>query len=89
MLRRVTEGQFDAVFAAPQCASFSVAHAPKLRSRSSPEGIRPTPARWKRFLEKHNALADVAASLSEAAHAVGAVWMIENPADCGDEGGAA
>eukprot|EP00965_Chrysotila_dentata_P155682 5145205-Pleurochrysis_carterae.AAC.1 len=75
--------------AAPTCASFSVAHVPQLRSRAEPEGVHPIPARWRRYVAKHNALATFTVDLIETAQAAGAAWMVENPADCGDRSGAA
>ena len=36
------------------------------------------------YLHKHNGLADFAARACAVADAVGAVWMLENPADRGD-----
>eukprot|EP00965_Chrysotila_dentata_P088062 2907108-Pleurochrysis_carterae.AAC.1 len=56
LLGWVRSGRFAVVFAAPPCASFSVAHVPQLRSRSEPEGIRPVPAEWAAYVRKHNAL---------------------------------
>eukprot|EP00965_Chrysotila_dentata_P176800 5839201-Pleurochrysis_carterae.AAC.1 len=71
LLRRVREGHFDADFAAPPCAYFSVAHTPQLRSRAEPKGVQPTPARWRRYMEKHNALAAFTAELIVAAQSAG------------------
>eukprot|EP00965_Chrysotila_dentata_P253529 6211289-Pleurochrysis_carterae.AAC.2 len=71
VLRWVRERRFDAVFAAPPCESFSVAHAPQLRSRAAPAGIAPAPRRWRRYLQKHSDLAGFAADVMRAAHAAG------------------
>eukprot|EP00965_Chrysotila_dentata_P031435 1047653-Pleurochrysis_carterae.AAC.1 len=46
LLRAVSAGAYDAVFAAPPCASFSVAHRPQLRSRGEPEGVAHAPPEW-------------------------------------------
>eukprot|EP00965_Chrysotila_dentata_P124735 4123817-Pleurochrysis_carterae.AAC.1 len=43
LLGRVRAGRFTAVFAAPPCLSFSVAHRPALRSRTEPGGLREVP----------------------------------------------
>eukprot|EP00965_Chrysotila_dentata_P021510 712560-Pleurochrysis_carterae.AAC.1 len=40
-------------------------------------------------MAKHNALAKFTADLVQAADGAGAAWAVENPADCGDPGGAA
>eukprot|EP00965_Chrysotila_dentata_P071416 2360232-Pleurochrysis_carterae.AAC.1 len=86
----VAERRFDAVFAAPLCALFSMASAEKLRSREEPERIEPVPRCSRRYLAKYNALAHFTADRVRAAHAAGAAWMVEqHPADCDDERGAA
>eukprot|EP00965_Chrysotila_dentata_P026854 891245-Pleurochrysis_carterae.AAC.1 len=77
------------MFAAPPCSSFSVAHTPRLRTRSEPEGTQPVPPEWAQYLRRHNTLADVTARLVRAADAAGCAWMVENPADCGDPGSVA
>eukprot|EP00965_Chrysotila_dentata_P184560 6092625-Pleurochrysis_carterae.AAC.1 len=84
LLGRVRAGRFAAVFAAPPCLSFSVAHRPALRSRAEPGGVRQVPRRWAEYLAKHNDLAESTAALVEAAAESGTPWAIENPADCGD-----
>eukprot|EP00965_Chrysotila_dentata_P243544 6205473-Pleurochrysis_carterae.AAC.1 len=40
-------------------------------------------------MEKHNALAAFTAELIVAAQSADAMWMVENPADCGDADGLA
>eukprot|EP00965_Chrysotila_dentata_P177422 5859629-Pleurochrysis_carterae.AAC.1 len=86
----VRDHRFDAVFAAPPCSSFSVAHKPPLRSRAQPEGVKPMPRRWARYVRKHNAIiAGFTAELVSAAAQAVAVWALENPADCNDAGSAA
>ena len=84
LLRRVQRGDFDAVFLATPCSSYSVAHRPQLRSRRQPDGLRNAPAEWLAYLAKHNALARWSADVIRAAVAVGALWALENPADRGD-----
>ena len=83
LLERVRRGDYDLVFAAPPCESFSVAHRPQLRSRRQKEGLRNAPPEWAAYLRKHNELAQWTAQLAQAAHQAGAVWAIENPADRG------
>eukprot|EP00965_Chrysotila_dentata_P235941 6201047-Pleurochrysis_carterae.AAC.1 len=82
-------GRYHAVFAATPCESFSVAHVPQLRTRLSPEGVTPALKRWARYLAKHNTLARFTADMMLAADEAGAVWAVENPADCGDPSGVA
>ena len=84
LVARVRRGDFDIVFIATPCASYAVAHQPRLRSRRSPLGIANVPTEWRRYLEKHNTLATLTAQLIDAADAAGAAWALENPADRGD-----
>ena len=78
--------QYDAVFIATPCSSYSVAHRPQLRSRRHPEGTPTTTASWAAYLAKHNRLAEWTARLIEAAGAAGVPWALENPADRGQRG---
>ena len=82
---RARRGDFDVVFLATPCASYSVVHRPQLRAREQPLGVDGVPRRWRRFLDKHNRLAEVSAGIIRAATASGTAWAIENPADRGDE----
>ena len=86
LLGRVLRGEFDFVFAAPPCESFSVAHRPQLRSRRQPTGLANAPHEWRAYLRKHNELAAWTARLLEAAETAGALWACENPADRGKRG---
>ena len=81
---RVQRGDFDVVFLATPCSSYSVAHRPQLRSRRSPLGTGIAPPHWRRYIDKHNELADITARLIDAAAAAGVAWALENPADRGD-----
>jgi hypothetical protein len=84
LLDAVRRGDFTSVFIATPCQSYSIAHRPQLRSRRQPLGLQNTPSEWARYLGKHNELAQFTADLVAAAHAAGASWVIENPADRGD-----
>ena len=86
LVRRVRRGDYDVVFAAPPCESFSVAHRPQLRSRRQPAGLANAPDEWKAYLRKHNELAAWTTRLAQAAHDAGALWAVENPADRGVRG---
>jgi hypothetical protein len=81
---QVAGGDFDMVFIATPCESYSVQHRPQLRSRRNPLGLPSAPAEWQAYLSKHNRLAQFTARLVAAADAAGAAWMVENPADRGD-----
>ena len=63
LIDRVRRGDYDVVFAAPPCESYSVAHRPQLRSRRSAAGLRSAPAEWHAYLRKHNELARSGSSL--------------------------
>lgn len=86
VIERVRRGDYDVVFAAPPCESFSVAHRPQLRARRMPAGHHHVPPEWHAYLRKHNELAAWTAQLARAAHDAGALWAIENPADRGLRG---
>ena len=87
LIERVRRGDYDVVFMAPPCESFSVAHRPQLRSRRRwAAGLPNAPQEWRAYLRKHNELAAWAVRLARAAHDAGALWAIENPADRGVPG---
>ena len=81
LLRGVAGGEYDLVFAAPPCSSFSVRHPVRLRSRARPQGVQPLPRGWAAYVEKHNTLADFTAALVRACHAARVPCAVENPAD--------
>ena len=85
LLARVARGEFVAIFAAPPCATFSIAHEPQLRSALQPSGLSTVPAEWKVYLLKHTALAERTAQLLLAAEQQALPWMVENPSWRGDE----
>ena len=89
LLRGVAGGDFDVVFAAPPCSSFSVRHPVRLRSRARPRGVQPPPRGWEAYVEKHNLLADFTAALVRACQAAHVPCAVENPADRSDSGSAA
>ena len=84
LVARTRRGEYDVVFIATPCESFSVAHRPQLRSRKQPDGLQNAPPEWAAYLRKHNALAAWSAQLAAAADEAGAAWAIENPADRGE-----
>ena len=43
LIARTRRGEYDVVFIATPCESFSVAHRPQLRSRKQPDGLRNAP----------------------------------------------
>jgi hypothetical protein len=59
LLACIAAGMFCAVFAAPPCSSFSVAHDPALRSDTHVRGVDPMPPEWRAYIDKHNALPHV------------------------------
>jgi hypothetical protein len=67
LLTRIRAAEFDCVFVATPCSSYSVLHDPQLRSvPAEPEGIEPIPEAWRAYLLKHNYLADFTASAIDA-----------------------
>ena len=83
LLQRIRAAEFDAVFLATPCSSYSVRHTPRLRSAAEPEGITPVPAEWRAYVEKHNLLADFSALAIDACRATRTPVGLENPADRG------
>ena len=86
ILHSVGAGEYDAVFIATPCSSYSVRHAPTLRSATEPEGILPIPAEWRAYVEKHNSLARFSARVIDACRLSATPVAVENPADRGDRG---
>ena len=82
--REVLAGEYDLVFAAPPCSSFSVRHPARLRSWARPWGVSPLPAGWEAYVHLHNRLADFTAELVRACHVAGVPCAVENPADRAD-----
>jgi hypothetical protein len=81
--RRIVAREFVAIFAAPPCQSYSIAHVPQLRSAEYPEGLPVIPERWRAYMSKHNAITRHTFELVTAAIAIDLPVMIENPADRG------
>ena len=86
LLERIAWGEFDAIFLAPPCSSFSIAHEDgggeerlKMRSKLEALGVKPPPAGWEWYLIKHNALADSTIDIMLACDASGTPWLVENP----------
>ena len=77
--------RYAAVFIATPCCSYSVGHKPQLRSRKAPTGLASVPANWRRYLTKHNLLAEFTALVIATCVRVGVEWMLENPPDRGDK----
>ena len=84
LLDRVRGGQFDAVFIATPCSSYSVHHQPALRSDTEPLGKLPVPPEWRAYLLKHNLLGDYTAQVWLACVASDTPVALENPADRSD-----
>lgn len=80
-LRRIRNGDYDIVWIAPPCSSFSTLHEEALRSKAHPNGTPEARAEWGAYLDRHNSFAIFAAVAAQAADDAGAAWGIENPAD--------
>ena len=66
ILTQIGAGEFDCVFVATPCSSFSVRHPRKLRSKANPRGVEPMPAEWAAYIAKHNKIADFSISVLNA-----------------------
>ena len=84
LLARCRRREFDAVFMAPPCSSFTPGHRPQLRSRRQPEGLTNAPQAWLAYIKKHNSLVAFAARVWRVCEAAAVPCMLENPADRGD-----
>ena len=85
ILSQITAGEFDCVFVATPCSSFSVRHPKKIRSKARPRGVDPMPAEWAAYVSKHNKIADFSISVLNACDESNIPWGLENPADRSDE----
>ena len=88
LMRRIAMGDFAAVFAAPPCATFSVAHDPVLRrcDDGQIEGVQGLPDEWKAHVKRHTSIARRTGRLLQAAHQQGLLWLCENPSFRGEKG---
>ena len=84
ILQRIRAGEFDSVFVATPCSSYSVHHQPALRSDTQPKGKQPVPPEWRAYLLKHNLLGDYTAQVWSACVASDTPVALENPADRSD-----
>ena len=80
LLARVQGGEFHAIFAAPPCKSFSVAHRPKLRTVLHPEGLPVIPTEWRQYVNRHNRIAEFTFDILKIVDDNGGIAMVENPA---------
>ena len=56
-MRRIREGEFDAIHVATPCSSFSINHDEALRTLPSPEGVKPMIPGYEDYITHHNVLA--------------------------------
>ena len=93
----VRNGHYATVFTAPPCSTYSVARhfaanrpgrdrgPPVVRKRDKILGIDNVPDKHKRELRRANEITRRTALLLTAAHRAGTEFILENPADRGDE----
>ena len=84
-LLRIAAGEFDLVFIATPCESYSPNHTEALRTVGSPEGVLPLPERARGYITYHNRLAAFTAVAITTASRAGALVALENSAKRGDE----
>ena len=96
LLRRIRSGRYFAIFAAPPCSTFSVARhfsSPKgrdggpapVRTRAHPKGLPQLSPAQVRELKRANDITTRMCALLAAAHENGVEFIVENPADRGDQ----
>ena len=99
--RKTLDGQYKMIFAAPPCSTFSISRhfsarksrrgdggPPPVRTRSSPQGLSSPPAGHANELRQANEVIERLCELLSAAHDAGVPFVIENPADRGDNSAA-
>ena len=84
IVRRIREGEFDAIHVATPCSSFSINHDEALRTLPSPEGVKPMIPGYEDYITHHNVLAGGTAQIIEAAATSATPLSIENPAKRGN-----
>ena len=84
LLERIRASEFEAVFIATPCSSYSVRHDPQLRTRDDPEGDVTAPPAWRAYVAKHNLLAQFTARAVDACRITTTPVALENPSDRGD-----
>jgi hypothetical protein len=96
LLRRIRTGRYFAIFAAPPCSTFSVARhfsspngrdggpAP-VRTRAHPKGLPQLSPAQARELKRANEITTRMCALLAVAHENGVEFIVENPADRGDQ----
>ena len=94
LLARVRAAEFLAIIAAPPCSTFSIARfitakdgrgAPRVRTRQHIRGLPRVSPKHLKELRNANAIVARTVSILSAAHSVGTQWILENPADRGDQ----
>ena len=96
LLERAKAGEFVAIIAAPPCSTVSIARhytsntsedggPPAVRVRKQPLGRADVPENHRRELEQANAIFSRTCTILLAAYDAGTQFIIENPADHGDE----
>ena len=85
-MERIENGEFGIVAIATPCSTFSVLNDPPLRTKIDPEAKSTQHEERYRHLSAANKLVEFSARAIAAADAAGAAWLIENPAEVGEQG---
>ena len=85
-VERIENGEFGIVAIATPCSTFSVLNDPPLRTKIDPEAKSTQHEERYRHLSAANKLVEFSARAIAAADAAGAAWLIENPAEVGEQG---
>eukprot|EP00965_Chrysotila_dentata_P216655 6189503-Pleurochrysis_carterae.AAC.3 len=94
LLQRCADGYYAAVIASPPCSTFSVSRLyqsadatdggpPPVRDRNNVMGLPNVPSVHQRELQQANEIVLRTANLLRTAHAAGAEYILEHPADRG------
>ena len=85
LIARIAANEFDAVFLAPPCSTFSIRRRTRLRSVARPWGVKPVPKGFEHTLRTSNRLVEFSMAAISAARAAGVPLAIENPAARSDD----
>ena len=85
IINAVRAGEYDVIWMAPPCGTWSVVREPPLRSGKMINGLDGLSDEDKLKVKHANELAQLVAVVAHTAEAAGVPWFIEQPADRGDE----
>jgi len=90
LLKWVSSGAVKHLWMGAPCVSYTAMWAwnkiHPFRSRNEPDGLEAMPARWAKYVDKHNEITRRVQALAIAQFKAGRTYYIENPCDQGEVG---